>query len=262
MITWRLRRLAHSLLGNLDEVNIAFRIIGGTGGTMLDVGAHQGLSMAPFLQRGWEVYGFEPDPANRAILSSRCPDATIDPRAVSEVDGETVQLFTSAISAGISTLSPFHETHAATTTVRTVRLDTFIREHQIDQVDFLKTDIEGFDLIALRTFPWETHHPRAVVCEFEDRKTTPLGYSSRDTADFLADKGYAVLVSEWYPVVEYGGRHRWRRFERYPTQIDSRSWGNFIAVDPELFGALEREGRFAVRRLHARRLVDRLRRTR
>ena len=69
------------------------------------------------------------------------------------------------------------------------------------------------------------------MCEFEDSKTTPLGYSYHDMAGYLVDKGYAVQVSEWYPVLQYGGNHRWRRFEHYPCELaDPRAWGNLIAV--------------------------------
>jgi FkbM family methyltransferase len=257
-----LRQLVRRVLGpwNLDEVMMVFRVIGGTPGTMIDVGAHQGSSATPFLNRGWTVHAFEPDPANRAILSSRCPGAIIDTRAVSEVDGEEVSLFTSDVSTGISTLSPFHATHIPTETVQTVRLDTYVRERGVGQVDFLKTDIEGFDLFALRTFPWESHHPKAVVCEFEDNKTTRLGHDVHDIAKFLEQQGYSVVVSQWEPITEYGARHRWRRFARYPTDIAGDSWGNLIAVEPSLLEALERAGRSAVRHLRIRQWVDRLRR--
>jgi FkbM family methyltransferase len=256
-----LRQTVGKALGppDLDEVLMVFRVIGGTPGTMLDVGAHQGYALSPFLDRGWTVYAFEPDPANRAILASRCPNATIDPRAVSEVDGEEVSLFTSDVSTGISSLSPFHETHAATATVQTVRLDTYLREHNVAKVDFLKTDIEGFDLFALRTFPWGEHHPQAVVCEFEDNKTTRLGHDVHDTARFLQQQGYSVLVSEWEPIAEYGQRHKWRRFARYPTELAADSWGNLVAVDPSLLEAVEKAGRFTARRLRIRQWVDRLR---
>lgn len=255
-----LRQLAHAWLRYLDEVLVVFRVIGGTPGTMLDVGAHQGSSLTPFLKRGWTVHAFEPDPSNRAILSSRCPGATIDPRAISEVDGEKVQLFTSDVSTGISTLSPFHTTHTATTTVQTVRLDTYLRERGVGQVDFLKTDIEGFDLFALRTFPWESQHPKAVVCEFEDNKTTRLGHDMHDIAQFLQQRGYSVVVSEWEPIVEYGGRHRWRRFVRYPTDVSGDSWGNLIAVEPSLLERVERAGRSEARRMRIRQWIDRVRR--
>ncbi|BBX04058.1 FkbM family methyltransferase [Mycolicibacterium moriokaense] len=248
-----LRWLARRVLPpwDLDEVGIVFHVIGKTPGTMLDVGAHQGYSAAPFLAKGWTVHAFEPDPANRGILAARFPNArvTIDPRAVSEQDGDEVQLFTSDVSSGISTLSPFHTTHTPTTTVRTVRLDTYIRERGIANVDFLKVDTEGFDLFVLRTFPWESLHPKAVVCEFEDNKTTRLGHDVHEIARFLERQGYAIVVSEWEPITQYGVRHTWRRFARYPTQLDADSWGNLIAVEPSLLDSVDRAGQAAVRRL-------------
>ncbi|MCV7030341.1 FkbM family methyltransferase [Mycobacterium sherrisii] len=253
-----LKALARRVLPpwDLDEVGMVFYAIGRTPGTMLDVGAHQGYSAAPFLVRKWTVYAFEPDPANRAILSKRFPNLTIDPRAISERDGDEVQLFTSDVSTGISTLSPFHSTHTPTTTVRTVRLDTYIREHGIEQVDFLKTDTEGFDLFVLRTFPWDTLHPKAVVCEFEDNKTTRLGYDVHDIARFLQQQGYSIVVSEWEPITQYGVRHTWRRFARYPTELGGDTWGNLIAVDPSLLESIERAGQSAVRRMRIRRWAE------
>jgi FkbM family methyltransferase len=224
---------------------------------MLDVGAHQGSSVIPFVEHGWTVHAFEPDPANRKILSARCPRAIIDSRAISEVDGDEVQLYTSDVSTGISTLSPFHGSHAPTLTVKTVRLDTYINQQKIKRVDFLKTDIEGFDLFALRTFPWETQHPRAIVCEFEDKKTTLLGHDVHDMARYLKEQGYSVLVSEWEPIVEYGQRHTWKRFARYPTDVAKEGWGNLIAVDPELLERVEGQGRAAANRLKIANLLHR-----
>jgi FkbM family methyltransferase len=254
-----IRQRAHRLLGaHLDEVQIVFRTIGRNPGTMIDVGAHFGSSLAPFLAAGWTVHAFEPDPSNRAVLAAGYPSATIDSRAVSEVDGEEVSLYTSDVSTGISTLSPFHSSHTPTSAVRTVRLDSYIRDCDIKKIDFLKTDVEGTDLFALRTFPWASHHPKAVVCEFEDNKTVRLGHDVHDIANFLEERGYAVLVSEWEPITEYGGNHVWRRFARYPTEIESTSWGNLIAVDPPLLDQLEREGRITVRKLRSRQRIGRL----
>ena len=244
---------------DVDEVVLVSHVIATEPGTMVDVGAHHGYAMDPFLRHGWKVYGFEPDPANRQVLNSRHPEVAVDVRAVSETDGQSVSLFTSDVSTGISTLSPFHDTHAATTTVQTVRLDTFLAEERVESVDFLKVDIEGYDLFALRSFPWNTYHPRAVVCEFEDHKTVPLGHSVHDIAKFLEQQGYEVIVSEWEPIVEYGRRHTWKRFVRYPATIAADGWGNLIAVQPQLLEATERAERWTIRRLRIRRWVDRLR---
>lgn len=243
----------------MDEVAILGHVMGGRVGTVIDVGAHQGFALEPFVCRGWKAYALEPDPSNREILTRRCPSAVIDPRAVAETDDEELPLFTSDVSTGISTLSPFHPSHRPTASVKTVRLDTFISEHQIRNVDFLKIDIEGYDLTALRTFPWDTHHPRAVITEFEDKKTTLLGHTVGDIARFLEEKGYVVVVSEWDPVIEYGSQHTWRRFVRFPVDLAADSWGNLIAVDPSLVPAVEKAARMSERRLRVRQAVDRIR---
>jgi FkbM family methyltransferase len=243
---------------DFDEIRVINQVIGDTPGMMLDVGAHQGHSLEPFVSRGWSAHAFEPDPANREILTSRCPSVVIDPRAVSDVNGEHVPLFTSDVSTGITTLSPFHETHVPTNTVETVRLDTYIEESRIDAVDFLKIDIEGWDLAALRSFPWNTHKPKVILCEFEDNKTLRLGHDVNDMAQFLKSKGYDVIVSEWEPIVEYGTQHRWKRLARYPVTLDRNSWGNLIASEPALSKRIEQLGKAAGWRLRSRRLADRL----
>lgn len=223
------------MTGRYNEADIAFALAPKSG-TLVDVGAHQGGSLRRFARAGWEVHAFEPDPANRAILervAASWPRVHVDSRAITERDADEVQLFTSDVSSGISTLTPFHASHTPTTTIRTVRLDSYLVTAQT--VTVLKTDAEGHDLPVLRTFPWDRLHPSVVICEFEDRKTIPLGYCYEDLARFLVARGYAVLVSEWWPVAHYGRRHRWRQIERFPTELaDPAGWGNLIAVDPPL----------------------------
>jgi FkbM family methyltransferase len=229
---------------------------------MVDVGAHQGGALFDFARDGWRVLAFEPDPANRAILDANTTSfarVSIDARAIASVDGDHVALFTSEVSAGISTMAAFHPSHKATTHVETVRLDTFLASIDYPAVSFLKTDTEGFDLPVLRTYPWSSNRPLVIVCEFENRKTLPLGYSFEDLGDFLLALGYAVYVSEWFPVAEYGERHTWRSFHSYPTQLsDPHGWGNFVAVQPHLARQTAKTAKAAARRLRCRRAVERV----
>ena len=215
-----------------DELELVHRALPNPG-LMVDVGAHTGGSLERFLASGWHVIAIEPDADNRSQLVGRHgkhPRLWVDPRAITEVDGEVVTLYTSPLSSGISTRAPFHVSHRPTATVESVRLDTLL--DGVHQVDLLKVDTEGWDLPVLRTFPWDRLHPRVVVTEFEDRKSRPVGYGFHDLADFLVQQGYGVLVSEWYPIVEYGRRHRWRSLDPYPTELaDQAAWGNLIATD-------------------------------
>ena len=233
-----LRGVVHRVRGPaFDEVAIVYEALRREGpGLLVDVGAHFGSSLRRFADDGWRVIAIEPDPKNRAFLVERMQgrdNVTIDGRAIGERDGEVLALYTSDVSTGISALAPFHPSHRATSEVETVRLDTLLASEA--HVTVLKTDLEGFDLPALRTFPWDRFHPRAVVCEFEDRKTTPLGYTYHDLGMYMVQRGYAVFVSEWFPVVEYGRRHRWRSLRAYPSELeDPAAWGNFIAVEEDL----------------------------
>jgi FkbM family methyltransferase len=237
---------------DFDEIGLLHSALRPYGpSVMVDVGAHHGGSLRPFADDGWRVIAIEPDPQNRRILTSRYgrkSNVVIDERAIGETDGQRVALYTSPVSTGISALAPFHPTHRASGEVETVRLDTLLADQEA--VGFLKTDTEGWDLGVLRTFPWVRLRPLAVMCEFEDRKTVPLGYDYHELANYLVDLDYLVFTSEWYPVVEYGQRHRWRCLRRYPVQLESpAAWGNLLAVTPELADAVQR-------RATSRRLIE------
>jgi FkbM family methyltransferase len=158
----------------------------------------------------------------------------IDPRACSDQVQAAATLFTSAESTGVSGLSAFLDSHEASDTVPVTTLSAALYDHGLSSkpVDFLKIDTEGFDLMVLKGYPWtQSPHPRVILCEFEDVKTVPLGYDFHQLAAYLVDKGYQLIISEWYPIKAYGGSHRWRRFTTYPCQLaDPKGWGNIFAV--------------------------------
>lgn len=219
---------------HIDETKIiASYVAKSPAGLMIDVGAHHGSAFMPFQRVGWTVHGFEPDPKNRSYLEDRYHNLDrfeLDSRAVSDVDGNTVPFYTSEESTGISGLSAFRDSHEKVCEVETVTLKTYMQAKNIEKVDFLKIDTEGFDLMVLKGFPWDKVKPDFVECEFEDNKTTPLGYEFDDIAQFLVDQGYHVFVSEWHPIVRYGIKHQWRGLFRYPGKLQSnQAWGNLLA---------------------------------
>lgn len=206
------------------------------GQVMIDVGAHFGYALAPFLGKGWEIFAFEPDEQNRQKLLQRLANhpygsnVKLDTRAVSDKSQQGLTFYRSAESTGVSGLSAFLSSHTAAQTVDTVTLTEVLANENIDAVDFLKIDTEGHDLFVLKGFPWERFKPTVIECEFEDSKTVPLGYTFHDLANYLVDKGYTVYVSEWHPIIRYGIRHDWRQLSRYPCELaDEKGWGNLLA---------------------------------
>ena len=233
-----------------DEVGLVYQLLDDSDkhGLMIDVGAHHGACLAPFAQDGWHIIAFEPDSNNRHHLSEAYGEhenVIIDPRACSDQIKPDATLYTSAESSGVSGLSAFLDSHQASERVSVTTLAKALESYgRSDQpIDFLLIDTEGFDLMVLKGFPWESdHHPRVILCEFEDKKTLPLGYRFDDLANFLVEHDYQLIISEWHPIKAYGGVHRWRRFAPYPCQLaDPAGWGNIFAVkEPALYKQLQR----------------------
>jgi FkbM family methyltransferase len=221
-----------------DETEGISRLFNGPlrGATMIDVGAHHGSALMPFLNKGWNIYAFEPDAKNRGELLTRLSThsgkdrVSIDIRAVTNKAATNISFFRSDVSTGISGLSAFHESHRESQRVDSTTLREFIADRGIETIDFLKIDTEGHDLFVLQGFPWEHCRPVVVECEFEDSKTVPLGYTYEVIADYLVAQGYTVYVSEWHPIIRYGIRHDWRRLVKYPCSLaEPTGWGNMIA---------------------------------
>jgi FkbM family methyltransferase len=217
-------------------------------GVMIDVGAHFGSTTLPFLERGWRVLGFEPDKKKHAALAAIADKHPglfeLFTCAVGDKPHPGVQFYTSTESTGIASLVPFRETHTKGDLVPVRTLREVTAERGVDRLDYLKIDAEGYDLRVLEGFPFDRLTPRAVMCEFEDAKTTRIGYGTHDLGRFLTDRGYAVYLSEWHPIVRYGITHRWRSIRRYPCRLhDERGWGNFLAVRP---GDAEQRFRLAI----------------
>ncbi len=202
-------------------------------GTMIDVGGHHGSAFKQFLDDGWLVHAFEPDPNNRAFIEQRWkqgPRFHLSSNAVGNVSGEQLSFYAADQSTGISSLVPFHDEHKEVATVTTIRLDDYLADTDVQDVDFLKIDTEGFDLRVLQGFPWDDIRPKVIECEFEDAKTLKIDYDYRALAQFLVERGYQVFMSEWHPIIRYGVRHQWCRVVPWPAeQLCDESWGNFLA---------------------------------
>lgn len=225
---------------SVDETEVVSHILRERTGrqhVMLDVGAHRGSSAQYFDKLNWSVHCFEPDANNRDLLTKRfgkSKNVNIDPRAVSDKPAKGVQFFTSPESSGISGLLPFRDTHVQSDLVEVTTIAEVAEARGLSKVDFLKIDVEGYDLNVLKGVPWDTLRPEVIECEFEDAKTLKLGHSWKDVAEYLRQLGYTVYLSEWHPIQRYGTAHDWRRLVPYPgVDMPENSWGNILAFQED-----------------------------
>lgn len=111
------------------------------GDVVVDAGANIGDTCGPFLDRvgpTGKVFAFEPNPDAYACLVKNCPDASCYQVALSH---EAVSYpFQRCENEGAG-----HITNNSTETVQAVTLDSF----KLDRLDFLKIDVEGFEMHVL-----------------------------------------------------------------------------------------------------------------
>lgn len=124
------------------------------GDYVIDAGACWGETALEFARRtgaSGRVFAFEFVPSNLTILERNLalnpdlmPIITLVPAPVWDSPGQEFAFDDGGCSSRLS------EERAASRTVRTTSIDEYVREHQIDRIDYIKMDIEGAELAALR----------------------------------------------------------------------------------------------------------------
>lgn len=153
--------------------------------------------------------------------------------ALGRENGEQNLFVVQGSQRGCNSLRP-PEVFSATTLirVRVARLDEWLMEQGIDHVDFIKLDVEGAELDALKGGAqlFESRPRPTVLAEVQDVRTRPWGYPAIAIIDYLADRGY-----KWFRILGGGSVE--------PLDVSFRDFdGNFIACPEESLGTLKEMG--------------------
>lgn len=177
---------------------------------MIDVGAHHGTSLAPFIQSGRPVIAFEPIEANRVQLQANfagAPGLVIRSEAVS--DSCTTKEFHLALNLD-GTLHEYHHSFETfnedawhkkgpVVQVETISLDALIARGEVPPtVGLLKIDTEGHDLAVLKGA--STLQADAISVEFwEDEHTFgPSPSPASAMIQVLSGRGYHNFIVLWH----------------------------------------------------------------
>jgi FkbM family methyltransferase len=207
-----------------SEISVAASFIKTPTPVLLDVGANFGK---------WSMEMLKLFPGCRTLLlvepQTECLQALakIDfrnkitiPSAVSDRPGE-MNFYTADRQAGWAAASLFerHETYFSAVPQRksviSIRtLDDIIEEHAIDTVDFMKMDIEGAELLALKGAQgsFRARKIKAISFEFGSGNINSRTFF-RDFWDFFAQHGFSIhrvlpggktlRIKEYYEDLEY-----------------------------------------------------------
>jgi len=168
---------------------------------MVDVGAAYGSVAEVFLNDGWTADLLEPDPTCQRILqrltAAHGARMRLFPYAAAGEDRESVP-FQQNSTPGLSgfAASPFGTTVAAIP-VRAVRLDSFLRSHAVQRLDFLKIDTEGNDFVVLEAHDFARLPPALVFVEYSYYFPGQDAALLQRAIAAMAARGYAAVVFEY-----------------------------------------------------------------
>ncbi len=209
----------------------------------IDAGANEGsftsLLLGSALQHGCAVniYAIEPSPVAAAGLRQRLADGAVSVvcAALSDRVGKAT-LYAGAKGSTQASLirrrlphstPPSH--NADPVTVELMRLDDYCNSLSLKRFDFVKLDVEGSELAALKGFGRYLHPDVISAIQFEYGGTTlDAGASLRDLYDLLTSAGY--VLSKLLPgALEIRPYHHW--MEHY-------DYANYVAMSPERLATL------------------------
>ncbi len=209
------------------------------GMTVLDIGAHHGLYTllaAKKVGASGRVIAFEPSPRERGRLSknvqfNRMTNVQIEACALGATTSRVELYLADYGNDWCNSLKPPVEGAPKTVVVDVCSLDDVIARLALKEIDFLKLDIEGGKLAALKgaaALLASSKRP-VILIEVQDLRTEPWGHKALDVVRYLEQANY-----RWANVVAGG------RLQPLDT---SQSWydGNFVAIPAELFARLTEE---------------------
>lgn len=176
--------------------------------TIIEGGVWDGANTRDFLHRmnsGGLIYGFEPDSVMAAKLDSG-KGMRLERMALWNC---STTLFFNGDNPGCGSCTEFGEA-----AVQAVSIDDYVRENEIQDLDFIKMDIEGAEMKALEG-GWKTirkHRPQLAISIYhskDDFRNIPLMLGTlEDYKHYIGHYSATACETIWYAIpseIETGG---------------------------------------------------------
>lgn len=174
------------------------------GFVVLDIGGNIGqtaMMMGLKIGAGGRVCSFEPFPEtyqkflhNLSLNQSTINNVRAEGFALGAEVGELQMYETSAINSGGNRMVGNEQGEkAGLVTVPVSTVDAFVRSARLGRIDFIKIDVEGFEMNVLKgARETLTAHRPSLYIELDDRNLRSQGSSAEELCDYLRRSGYQI----------------------------------------------------------------------
>jgi FkbM family methyltransferase len=174
-------------------------LTGPVGGTMLDVGSWYGPWARRLASRADRVIAIEPTPLHDTLRRTLPNAVEVIPAAASDHSGEG-EMWLSTEHGAVQGVSSLHkrDIHHFCTKVQLVTIDSL----GLDNVTFMKIDVEGHEIAALRGAAGTINRDRPRLFVEVEQRVQPVS----EVIGLLATWGYAGWVRPgrtWLPLTEF-----------------------------------------------------------
>lgn len=171
----------------------------------MDIGANAGyhtLMLSKLAGENGRVFAFEPVPVTahwlrETISQNDISNVTVVEAAIGASNERRQILYGEALD-GFATLSGVGHGYydgqgCLSTQVDVITADSWLEEHQVERLSFVKIDVEGAELAVLRGMQTTLHRLRpSVICEFWGAENIKEGHQ------FFGDHSYKLTtLEEW-----------------------------------------------------------------
>lgn len=196
--------ISYSQFGEDILINYHIERLGLQKGVYIDVGACHPVYMSNTYKlylKGWRGVNIDPTPASMQSFNLYRPEDINIELAISENEGESdfylfkknPELNTLILSKEMKSQYDFYNLQPdKIIKVETIPLKKICQKYLHNkEVNFLDIDAEGFDLVVLNTYDWDSHLPELILIE-EHSNFEDFIYNS-DIYKFLKSKNYAMV---------------------------------------------------------------------
>ena len=194
------------------------------GMNILDIGANIGYFstlISKLVGDKGSVTAFEPSPREqrwlkRNLALNHCKNVCIEKMGLSDYVGEIDLFVVQGLETGCNSMrKPNVNERVMPVKVKITKLDNYLLTKNLS-IDFVKMDIEGAELSALKgAKSLLISVPRPVwLCELVELRAEPWGYQTVEIYDLLARSGY-----HWFSILSNGSLEHCARKEHFHENL-------------------------------------------